>query len=220
MGIWCQVLRVLRVICHLFILLPSEKRAQENAVISCMHLPWFLLYSAFFFSLFFFLNIIWSLWITRDSLALTWNRGRYQRHFAVCVLFFSEPSLGNFGKTALLRELLCAMRWVSPAHSRIRPLGQHNFVKAAARAMGKTPQKFLSHETRWHRSSAGMWFNCLGCFPLLFICFTMSKSTSCYLCRYHALVWTADGAKYPVGGRCVRGGNGAGKKAWDLSNLS
>lgn len=173
-----------------------------------------------FFSPCFFLNIIWSLWITGDSLALTWNRGRYQRHFAVCVLFFSEPSLGNFGKTALLRELLCAMRWVSPAHSRIRPLGQHNFVKAAARAMGKTPQKFLSHETRWHRSSAGMWFNCLGCFPLLFICFTMSKSTSCYLCRYHALVWTADGAKYPVGGRCVWGGNGAGKKAWDLSNLS
>lgn len=142
-------------------------RARKNGVISYIHLAWFLLYSAFFFLMFFFsiLSGLCELLVTTQLWHGTGAVTNVTLLSGFC--FFSEPSLGNFGKAASLRELLCAMRWVSPAQSRIRPLGQHNFVKAAARAMGKTPQKFLSHETQWHRSSAGMWFSCLGCFPLL-----------------------------------------------------
>lgn len=168
MGIWCQVLRVLRVICHLFISLLSETRAHAKMELYLTFI-WldFCCTQLFLFLCFFFqyypvcVNYWWQLSSDMEQGPLP---------MLLCCLgfvFFSEPSLGNFGKAASLRELLCAMRWVSPAQSRIRPLGQHNFVKAAARAMGKTPQKFLSHETQWHRSSAGMWFSCLGCFPLL-----------------------------------------------------
>lgn len=168
MGIWCQVLRVLRVICHLFISLLSETRAHAKMELYLTFI-WldFCCTQLFFFLCFFFsiLSGLCELLVTTQLWHGTWAVTNVTLLSGFC--FFSELSLGNFGKAASLRELLCAMRWVSPAQSRIRPLGQHNFVKAAARAMGKTPQKFLSHETQWHRSSAGMWFSCLGCFPLL-----------------------------------------------------
>lgn len=141
MGIWCQVLHVLRGICHLVILLLSETHTQKNwsYVLRSSGSVFVVL------GLFLILSGLCELLVT----AQPWRVTEAVTNVTFCCLFcvfFFKPSLGNFGQVASMKEPLCAPRWLLPVRSRMRPLGQHVFARAAACTVGKTSQKSLSHE--------------------------------------------------------------------------
>lgn len=214
MGIWCQVLRALRVICHLFISLLSETRAHAKMELYLTFI-WldFCCTQLFFFLMVFFqyypvcVNYWWQLSSDMEQgplpmllcclgfvffpnlpLVILAKLLHWENSSVPCDGFPRlKAELGHWGNTILWKQLL--VPWAKHLRSFF-------------------PTRLSDTEAVLGCDSA-VWVVFPSC--SLFICFTISKSTSCCFCRYHALVWTADGAKYPLGGRCVRGG----KRGWE-----
>lgn len=233
MRIWCQVLHVLRGICHLFIILQSETKKNKKLELHLAFI-WLDFHRMWPFIFFLYIYIYITYILILSGLCELLGAAQFW-HIAVpkatkvtfCCLLFSKLPLAILAKLSQWKKNSSRPRNGFP-HSweQNKATGAAHFCEGMVFVFipwAKCFRSFFLMRLGDTQAVLGcdsaVWFVFPSCH--LFICCTTNKSASFSFCWYCALVWKTDGAKYLMGGRkCVWWENGAGKKVWDLSNLS